>query len=104
MQEPVVVVRVHPGLSPALLVILLLAGISIGFLVGRETLIERRAPADAGIAQPTPGPTSTPRLERPGPGTLSDRASCAAIEGTAYRSDNERLWYLANCVEPADVP
>lgn len=50
-------------------------------------------------ATATPGPTQTP---------LPDRATCAEIRGTEYRSGAEREFYLANCLptpEPTpDVP
>lgn len=32
-----------------------------------------------------------------------NRASCEAIYGTAYESESERIWFLANCVEPEPV-
>ena len=61
------------------------------------------------IAAPTSTPTSGPRLPpRVTPAPSSDaptpiaddgnRTDCGAIKGTAYRSDEERSWYLANCV------
>ena len=32
---------------------------------------------------------------------LADRASCGEIQGTAYRSEAERLWYEENCLATA---
>lgn len=32
-----------------------------------------------------------------------NRASCQAISGAAYQSESERIWFLANCVEPEPV-
>ena len=32
-----------------------------------------------------------------------NRASCQAISGAAYESKSERIWFLANCVEPEPV-
>ena len=32
-----------------------------------------------------------------------NRASCAAIRGTAYESERERGWFLANCIESEPV-
>ena len=32
-----------------------------------------------------------------------NRASCPAINGTAYESESERIWYLANCSEPEPI-
>ena len=32
-----------------------------------------------------------------------NRASCEAIYGTAYESESERIWFLANCIEPEPV-
>jgi predicted secreted Zn-dependent protease len=47
-----------------------------------------------------PRPTASP-TPRPGPTPLADRSDCAAIKGTAYRSDAEREYYLANCTPTA---
>jgi hypothetical protein len=33
-----------------------------------------------------------------------NRASCGAIRGTAYLSQTERAWFLANCQTPPTVP
>jgi hypothetical protein len=40
-------------------------------------------------ATPTTGPT--------GPTPIPDRTSCAEIQGTSYRSDSERTWFINNC-------
>jgi hypothetical protein len=47
-------------------------------------------------ATPTPDPTPEP-APTPAPSGPPDRASCAQIRGTAYRSDTERDWFIANC-------
>jgi serine/threonine-protein kinase len=33
-----------------------------------------------------------------------DRTVCAEIAGTPYRSENERQWYIANCLQPTAGP
>jgi hypothetical protein len=51
-------------------------------------------------AQPASSASPSPSATTAAPPTatvLPDRASCAAVEGTAYRSEAERVWYLANC-------
>ena len=40
-----------------------------------------------------------PEAEVPEP----NRANCEAIYATAYESESERIWFLANCVEPEPV-
>ena len=57
-------------------------------------------PAATKVPESTPTPAFTPT---PAP----DRTSCAAIQGTSYHSDQERDWYLANCMatpEPTSTP
>ena len=52
-------------------------------------------PATATTA-PTLAPTNTPEpTQAPEP---PNREDCAAIQGTAYESPEEREWYLANCL------
>lgn len=46
------------------------------------------------VSTPRAGSSATPQVSQP----LSDRTSCDAIRGTAYRSSSERTWFLANCV------
>jgi sortase (surface protein transpeptidase) len=43
-------------------------------------------------------PTSQPAQPTPSP---PNRKDCAAIQGTAYQSDDERDWYRANCSNTA---
>jgi hypothetical protein len=52
--------------------------------------------ATATPAQPTPTATvlPTPTIAP----TSSNRFNCDKIKGTEYLSDEERTWYLANCV------
>lgn len=40
-----------------------------------------------------------PEIEAPEP----NRANCQAIYETAYESESERIWFLANCLEPERV-
>ena len=40
-----------------------------------------------------------PEIEAPEP----NRADCQAIYETAYESESERIWFLANCLEPEPV-
>jgi hypothetical protein len=52
-------------------------------------------------------PTAVPPTQTPVPGPptpLSDRADCAAIRGTDYRSEAERQWFASNCAPPTSVP
>ncbi len=48
-------------------------------------------PAAVGSADAPPAP---PRQVL----ALTDRVDCSLIRGTEYRSESERAWYLANCV------
>ena len=73
-----------------------------------RTLVESDRPR-LSAATSTPAPieprlppfvTATPVQERLEPvSTEENRADCGAIRGTAYRSDQERSWYLENCVK-----
>jgi hypothetical protein len=97
------VVPVTSALPPALLVLLVFAGLSVGFVMGRETMPKPSTLRVTAAPSATPGastpavPTPTPQLA---PSAVANRANCTQIEGTAYRSDNERLWFLANCLPP----
>jgi hypothetical protein len=69
------------------------------------------APDSAGSVEPAnPAPASpvpeNPQdvVETPAPTSASDRADCAAIAGTGYRSESERLFYQANCAVLASTP
>ena len=54
------------------------------------------------LIPPSPQPTELPSAE-PIVTSLPDRINCNEVRGTAYRSPNERDWFLANCV-PTAVP
>jgi len=51
---------------------------------------------DGAAAQPIP--TRPPAT--PSPTALPDRTACNEIRGTAYRSERERQFFLANCLTP----
>jgi len=44
---------------------------------------------------PTPVPTATP---------IVNRLDCDEIRGTPYHSEEERVWFLGNCITPTPVP
>ena len=78
------------------------------FTAGLPTSAPTAVAGDPAQPSQTPGgpalttPTISPALvatavPAPASGSLADRTSCAAIQGTAYRSDAERDWYNANC-------
>lgn len=46
-------------------------------------------------ARPETSPTPTP---------LPDRTSCSQIQGTNYRSEAERTWFLQNCTGGSATP
>jgi hypothetical protein len=52
---------------------------------------------------PTTPPTAVAVSSPPQPSPLPDRTDCAAIRGTDYRSEVERLWFAANC-SPTPAP
>lgn len=52
----------------------------------------------------TPQATSTPKAVPPTPSPRPpNREDCDEILGTAYQSDDERDWFIANCDEPPPV-
>lgn len=63
----------------------------------------------ATVVVPTAAPTSTPAPTAtpvppppPEPAAVPDRTDCAAIRADpTYRSENERLWFIANCSAPS---
>jgi lipoprotein-anchoring transpeptidase ErfK/SrfK len=58
-------------------------------------------PVSESNATATATPSPTPTV------ILPDRSDCASIQGTQYRSDDERDFYLANCLptpEPTEPP
>ena len=65
---------------------------------GQDARAEAATPTPIPPSPTTPAPTAT-RLP-PTPTSLPDRTTCAEIQGTEYRSDSERIWYLLNCREP----
>lgn len=88
------------GLNPriaALAAIPVLAFVAtIAFSLASESDPEPRSNAQVAISTqtlPTPLPTSA----APTATVTSDRTNCDQIRGTAYRSDAERTWYIANC-------
>ncbi|MDZ4278130.1 MAG: hypothetical protein U1B78_03210 [Dehalococcoidia bacterium] len=68
---------------------------------------EPTATADA-TETPEPAATNTPTREAtatsvpaaPTQPPLTNRQSCAAIQGTPYLSEEEHQWYLSNCSAP----
>ncbi|MBI4570324.1 MAG: hypothetical protein HY723_00095 [Chloroflexi bacterium] len=63
------------------------------------------------IAESTSTPTATFVQLRTTPTPLqslptveANREDCAAILGTPYQSEAERLWFIANCAVPAEQP
>lgn len=101
--------------ATSLLLALLLSAVACTREVERVVVVTpTRFPATA-TTQPaeTPQATATPALaptppqlepeSRPPPTPLPDRANCAEISGTEYRSPAERQWYLDNCI-PTAVP
>jgi hypothetical protein len=101
------------------LVLLVAVGLSVFAMVGRGSESETGGPAlnpatpspesersVAGIdeAQVSVTPTATATAAVPPTATAEpDRLDCQSIAGTAYRSQTERDWYLANCV-PTPTP
>ncbi len=75
--------------------------------VGESSEVEEPGPTEE-LSAPTepPAPTATtmpptpisPTATQPPP--VTNRRDCGAISGTAYRSEEERLWYLDNCTAP----
>jgi hypothetical protein len=64
---------------------------------------EARLQAQCGASLPLSGPAAVPVSTMPEApavpsATADNRANCDEIQGTDYRSDGERAWYLANCV------
>jgi hypothetical protein len=53
------------------------------------------ASTEAPTASPAAAPVSAPQAPA---ATAGNRASCDQIRGTSYLSNDERNWYLANCV------
>ncbi|HEY4684918.1 MAG TPA: hypothetical protein VII57_02615 [Dehalococcoidia bacterium] len=105
------------GAAIALLLIVLLGGVyalgrsgsSSGGSEAKATAVpspasSTPAPAVASPATPTPAPPPTEQAPPAAPVTLPDRTNCAEIRGTAYRSETERQWFIANCTTPAAAP
>src|SRR3972149_3684728 len=60
-----------------------------------------RAPPGPPLApRPPAPPPPTEQAPPAAPVTLPDRTNCAEIRGTAYRSETERQWFIANCTTP----
>ena len=81
---------------------LVLAAFALDSVNGTEgtALGSMPAPATPVAAAPTSNPSPSPSATLVVPPTatvLPDRTTCGAVEGTSYRSDAERAWYLANC-------
>lgn len=57
--------------------------------LGRETPTEPSPTPTAEAEAPPPEPTAAP---------VTNRQDCNQIRGTQYVSEEERTWYLANCV------
>src|ERR1044072_8270518 len=73
--------------------------VTFSVALGRDNPAPAATPT---LAVALPAPTATPRPPEPTapPPTATPppyRIDCAAIRGTAYRSDEERTWYLTNC-------
>jgi hypothetical protein len=67
------------------------------------------AAALAGLACLTTPPAPQPPLSHVAPMPTEDRSNCGEIYGTAFRSEAERAWFIANCsswplVRVADAP
>ena len=66
----------------------------------REAAVLRRATSVPWLPPPSPALPATPAPTTTS--LLSDRTGdCEAIEGTPYRSELERGWYLENCITSA---
>jgi len=82
-----------------------LAALGSGFAVGRSDLpsvTRALAGAEATGTPAPPAPSRTPRAAAVQATAISasgNRADCAAIRGTDYRSESERTWYLSSCHE-----
>jgi hypothetical protein len=63
-----------------------------------EAKVATESPPTAVVQLPSPVIESQPSAE-----LLHDRVDCSAIRGTAYRSETEHRWFLANC-NPAPAP
>lgn len=61
-------------------------------------------PLPAATDTPAPEATATSVPPAPTQPPLTNRQSCAAIQGTSYVSEEEHQWYLANCSAPPQQP
>ena len=79
--------------------------------VGESSEVAEPSPTEA-LSAPTEPPTAPtvttipptpipPAATQPPP--VTNRRDCGAISGTAYRSEEERLWYIDNCTSPEPV-
>ena len=55
----------------------------------QQQIVVSTATSQPAVANATVTPTNAPE---------ADRTNCEAIRGTAYRSENERQFFLANCL------
>jgi hypothetical protein len=82
-----------------------LAAVGSGYAVGRSDLPPVTRVLAGAMETPTPPPATAPPTARTASGQATavavpgDRADCAAIHGTDYRSQSERTWYLSSCHE-----
>ncbi len=70
---------------------------------GPVTVVAATVVVPTSVPTTTPAPTATPLpAPPPEPTAVPDRNDCAAIRADpTYRSENERLWFIANCSAPA---
>lgn len=97
------------GLAVAIIGLVLVVGSLFGgsssdgpevLLAADSTTTEQRAatiaPTQTPVATPQPAPTAGV-IASILPTAVANRESCQGIQGTAYLSEVERAWYLANC-------
>ncbi|MGE0058407.1 MAG: hypothetical protein AB7P33_10585 [Dehalococcoidia bacterium] len=67
-----------------------------------RTVVAATVVVPTSVPSATPAPTATPLpAPPPEPTAVPDRNDCAAIRADpAYRSETERLWFMANCSAP----
>jgi predicted secreted Zn-dependent protease len=66
---------------------------------GREPATARSTPNPTVSQAPEATPPAAPSTPGPRATPLADRTACAEIQGTPYRSQSERAFYLANCIQ-----
>ena len=70
----------------------------------RQVLGATRPPPATPLPTTTATATARATERSPTPTPELNRADCGQIRGTPYTSAVERLWFLANCLEPSQAP